>query len=36
MLFVADGKIVHRQVGAVPERMLRDIVTQFMEVANQN
>jgi len=36
MLFVADGKIVHRQVGALPERMLRDIVTQFMEVAGQN
>ena len=31
MLFVADGKIVHRQVGALPERMLRDTVTQFME-----
>jgi len=36
MLFVANGKIVHRQVGALPERMLRDIVTQFMEVAAQN
>jgi thioredoxin 1 len=36
MLFVFDGKIVHRQVGAVPERMLRDIVTQFMEVAKPN
>jgi thioredoxin 1 len=36
MLFVAKGKIVHRQVGALPERMLRDIVTQFMEVASQN
>jgi thioredoxin 1 len=36
MLFVANGKIVHRQVGAVPERMLRDIVTQFMEVAGEN
>jgi thioredoxin 1 len=36
MLFVAGGKIVHRQVGAVPERMLRDIVTQFMDVAAQN
>ena len=31
MLFVAEGKIVHRQVGALPERMLRDTVTQFME-----
>ena len=36
MLFVANGKIIHRQVGALPERMLRDIVTQFMEVAAQN
>lgn len=32
MLFVAGGKLVHRQVGALPERMLREIVTQFMEV----
>jgi thioredoxin 1 len=36
MLFIANGKIVHRQVGALPERMLRDIVTQFMEVTSQN
>lgn len=36
MLFVAKGKIVHKQVGAVPERMLREIVTQFMEIASQN
>ena len=35
MLFVSDGKIVHRQVGALPERMLRDTVTQFMEVVTQ-
>jgi thioredoxin 1 len=33
MLFVANGKIIHRQVGALPEGMLRDIVTQFMEIA---
>ena len=33
MLFVANGKIVHRQVGAMPEKGLRDIVTQFLEVA---
>lgn len=32
MLFVAGGKIIHRQVGALPEPMLRDIVTQFLEV----
>jgi len=35
MLFVAGGKIVHRQVGALPERMLRDTVTQFMETVSQ-
>jgi thioredoxin 1 len=35
MLFVASGKIVHRQVGALPERMLRDTVTQFMETVSQ-
>ena len=34
MLFVAGGKIVHRQVGALPERMLRDTVTQFMETVS--
>src|SRR5512138_906998 len=31
MLLVAQGKIVHRQVGALPEPMLRDIVSQFMD-----
>jgi thioredoxin 1 len=36
MLFVSGGKIVHRQVGALPERMLRDVVTQFMEVVAPN
>lgn len=35
MLFVSGGKVVHRQVGALPERMLRDVVTQFMEVIAQ-
>jgi thioredoxin 1 len=32
MLFVAGGKIVHRQVGALPEPMLRDVVSQFLDV----
>jgi thioredoxin 1 len=36
MLFVAGGKIVHRQVGALPERMLRDTVAQFMETVSQS
>ncbi len=32
MLFVAGGKIVHRQTGALPEPMLRMVVEQFMTV----
>jgi thioredoxin 1 len=35
MLFVAGGKIIHRQVGAIPEPMLRTIVTQFLDVIGQ-
>jgi thioredoxin 1 len=35
MLFVFGGKIIHRQVGALPEKMLREAVTQFMEVTAQ-
>jgi thioredoxin 1 len=34
MLFVAEGKVVHRQVGALPEPMLRDVVGEFMNVVN--
>lgn len=36
MLFISDGKIVHRQVGALPERMLKEAVAQFLEVAGKN
>lgn len=32
MLFIANGKVVHRQVGALPEQILRDLVEQFLEV----
>ena len=35
MLFIADGKVVHRQVGALPERLLRDVVAQFLQVVEQ-
>ena len=35
MLFVANGKIVHRQVGALPERMLRYTLVQFLDSVNQ-
>jgi thioredoxin 1 len=36
LLFVSGGKVVHRQVGALPERMLRDVVTQFLDVISKN
>lgn len=32
MLFISDGKIIHRQVGALPEPMLRTVVSQFLDV----
>ncbi|MEN4041293.1 MAG: thioredoxin [Anaerolineaceae bacterium] len=34
MLFISGGKIVHRQVGALPENRLRDVVTEFMEIVS--
>jgi thioredoxin 1 len=35
MLFVAGGKILHRQVGAVPEGVLREALTEFLDVASE-
>lgn len=35
MLFIHGGKIVHRQVGALPEPSIRDAVDQFLEVIDQ-
>jgi thioredoxin 1 len=35
MLFINNGKIVHRLDRAQPERILREVVTQFMEVVSQ-
>lgn len=33
MLMMKDGKIVHRQVGVLPDPMLRDTIKNFLEVA---
>ena len=33
MLFVANGKIVYQQVGALPEQMLRQVISKFLETA---
>jgi thioredoxin 1 len=35
MLFVVNGKVIHRQVGALPEPFLRDVVAQFLDVVTQ-
>lgn len=35
MLFLSDGKVIHRQVGALPEAMLRELVTEFMSVVKE-
>ena len=35
MLFVANGKVVHRQVGAAPEPRLREAVADFLAVVAQ-
>jgi len=35
MLFIFGGKIIHRQTGALPEKILYDAVNQFMEVTSQ-
>ncbi len=31
MLFIANGQIVHKQVGALPEPKLKQLVTAFLE-----
>jgi len=32
MLFVANGEIIHQQVGALPEKVLNNLVDQFLKV----
>lgn len=34
MLFFSEGKVVHQQVGAVPEPYLRDMVDTFLETVS--
>ena len=35
MIFVAQGKLVHRQVGALPEPYLRDMFEEFLSVTEE-
>jgi thioredoxin 1 len=36
MLFVAGGKVVHTQVGAVPEPYLRDMIDEFLSTVTES
>ena len=33
MLFILNGEVVHEQIGALPEKVIREIVTKFLELA---
>ncbi len=33
MLFVTHGEVIHQQVGALPEKVLTNLVDQFLKVA---
>jgi thioredoxin 1 len=35
MLFVSNGKVIHQQVGAMPEAMLRQVLDVFMSSVAQ-
>ncbi len=35
MLFISNGKIVHQQVGALPEPLLRNMLDQFLSVVEE-
>lgn len=35
MLFVFNGKLVHQQVGALPEGALRSLVAEFLKVVHE-
>ena len=37
MLFISGGKVIHRQVGALPEPQLKEVIDSFLSVVgNQN
>ncbi len=36
MLFVANGEVIHQQVGALPEKVLNNLVDQFLKVTTEH
>ena len=35
MIFLNEGKLIHSQVGALPENVLKDLFEQFIEIASK-
>ncbi len=35
MLFIFNGEVIHTQVGALPEGMLRKVISQFMDAVSR-
>lgn len=35
MLFIANGKVVHKQVGALPEQNIKMVIDQFLETVQE-
>ena len=35
MLFISGGNVIHRQVGAAPEPMLRDMISEFLAAVSE-
>jgi thioredoxin 1 len=35
MIFVHEGKLIHSQVGALPENVLKDLFEQFIAIAEK-
>jgi thioredoxin 1 len=35
LLFIYNGKVIHQQVGSLPEPMLREVVDQFLQTISQ-
>jgi len=35
MLFIANGKVVHKQVGALPEQNIKMVIDQFIETVQE-
>ncbi len=36
MLFISGGELVHQQVGALPEPVLRQVVGKFLDLVKEN